>query len=110
MYCTQKPNQLIRANPMKSAPNLLRLAVTFRVRSGRETERAVYIGARMKTLLALLLVPLLTATSAAPKNPVRWTVVGGNGPRTVAPGQTVRIALEADIARGWHIYSMSTLR
>lgn len=67
----------------------------------------VYIVPPMKTLLALLLIPLLAATSAAPRKPVRWTIVGGGAPRTVVSGQTVRIVLEADIDKGWHIYSLT---
>jgi DsbC/DsbD-like thiol-disulfide interchange protein len=65
----------------------------------------------MKTALALLLIPLLIKTSTpaanAPRNPVRWTIVGADAPRVVAPGRTVNIILEADIARGWHIYSLT---
>jgi DsbC/DsbD-like thiol-disulfide interchange protein len=64
----------------------------------------------MKRLLALLAIPLLTASSApipAAKNPVRWTIVGGNAARSVATGQTIQVVLEADIARGWHIYSLT---
>jgi hypothetical protein len=65
----------------------------------------------MKTALALLLITLLAATSTpaanAPKNPVRWTIVGGSAPRMVATGKTVNVILEADIAKGWHIYSLT---
>jgi DsbC/DsbD-like thiol-disulfide interchange protein len=39
--------------------------------------------------------------------PVRWTVVGGAGAREVVSGRTVPITLQADIAKGWHIYSLT---
>jgi DsbC/DsbD-like thiol-disulfide interchange protein len=65
----------------------------------------------MKTLLALLTIPLLTTASDRagdpPKNPVRWTIVGGNATRVVASGTTIQVILEADIAKGWHIYSLT---
>jgi DsbC/DsbD-like thiol-disulfide interchange protein len=61
----------------------------------------------MKTLLALLLIPALTAPSIAHKNPVRWTIVGGGATRTVVSGSTVPVVLEAQIASGWHIYSLT---
>ncbi len=37
---------------------------------------------------------------------VRWTVVGGSTPRDVVPGRTVPITVQAEIAKGWHIYSL----
>jgi DsbC/DsbD-like thiol-disulfide interchange protein len=39
--------------------------------------------------------------------PVRWTVVGGSAPRDVVAGRTVPITLQAVIAKGWHIYSLT---
>jgi DsbC/DsbD-like thiol-disulfide interchange protein len=39
--------------------------------------------------------------------PVRWTVVGGGAARPVVSGRTVPITLQADIAKGWHIYSLT---
>jgi DsbC/DsbD-like thiol-disulfide interchange protein len=39
--------------------------------------------------------------------PVRWSVVGGSSPRQVVSGRTVQITLQADIAKGWHIYSLT---
>jgi DsbC/DsbD-like thiol-disulfide interchange protein len=39
--------------------------------------------------------------------PVRWTVIGGGAPRSVVIGRTVRITVQADIAKGWHIYSLT---
>ncbi|MFL5463577.1 MAG: protein-disulfide reductase DsbD N-terminal domain-containing protein [Gemmatimonadaceae bacterium] len=59
------------------------------------------------------LLPLsLLAGSVAPSHvlslrPVTWTVVGGNTPRNVIAGRAVPITLQADIAKGWHIYSLS---
>jgi hypothetical protein len=62
--------------------------------------------------LAYLLL-LLTVAAAAPVadglslRPVRWSVVGGKSPRDVVSGRTVSITLQADIAKGWHIYSLT---
>src|ERR1700686_73258 len=39
--------------------------------------------------------------------PVRWTVIGGNAPRDVISGRTIRITVEAVIAKGWDIYSLT---
>lgn len=39
--------------------------------------------------------------------PVRWSVVGGSTPVEVTAGRTVPITLQADIANGWHIYSLN---
>src|SRR6267378_8209874 len=39
--------------------------------------------------------------------PVRWSVVGGGAPRSVVAGRTVRITVQAEIAKGWHIYSLT---
>jgi hypothetical protein len=39
--------------------------------------------------------------------PVRWSIVGGSQPRVVTTGRTTRITVQADIARGWHIYSLT---
>jgi len=39
--------------------------------------------------------------------PVRWSVVGGRATREVVSGRTVPITLQADIAKGWHIYSLT---
>jgi len=72
----------------------------------------------MNKLAYALLLPLTaaTATSAsAPSGaadelsvrPVKWTVVGGSSPRAVASGRTVPLTLRADIAKGWHIYSLT---
>jgi thiol:disulfide interchange protein DsbD len=39
--------------------------------------------------------------------PVRWSVVGGSAPHDVVSGRTVPITLQAVIANGWHIYSLT---
>jgi len=81
----------------------------------------------MNKLAYLLLTPLLGASStlswrsvdaavtssnavAAERvslRPVRWSVVGGGSTREVVSGRTVGITLQADIAKGWHIYSLT---
>jgi hypothetical protein len=38
---------------------------------------------------------------------VRWTLVGGDSPREVVAGRTISVTLRADIAKGWHIYSLT---
>ena len=47
------------------------------------------------------------ARNAISLRPVRWTVVGGSAPRAVVLGSTVPITLQAEIAKGWHIYSLA---
>lgn len=59
----------------------------------------------MNKIAVLLLAPLLAANTLSLK-PVRWTLVGNNALWAVA-GRTVPITVEADIARGWHIYSLT---
>jgi thiol:disulfide interchange protein DsbD len=83
----------------------------------------------MKSTGFLLLIPLVAASSAAPRDrapvvasawempaarvdraslrPVKWTVVGGDATRAVVSGRTVPITLQAEIAKGWHIYSLT---
>jgi hypothetical protein len=39
--------------------------------------------------------------------PVRWTLVGGSSAREVITGRTLPITVQADIAKGWHIYSLT---
>lgn len=71
----------------------------------------------MNKLAYLVLLPL-AATSHAPigpegseaalsLRPVKWTVVGGNSPREVVSGRTVPLTLQAEIAKGWHVYSLT---
>ena len=58
----------------------------------------------MNKLACLLLVPLIAATSI---RPVRWSVVPRSSPLQVESGRTVALTLQADIAKGWHIYSLT---
>ena len=71
----------------------------------------------MNKLAYLVLLPL-AATSHAPigpegseaalsLRPVKWTVVGGSSPREVVSGRTVPLTLQAEIAKGWHVYSLT---
>jgi len=63
----------------------------------------------MNKLTYLLLLPLAGASShtAVSLRPVHWSVVGGSSARAVVSGRTVPITLQADIAKGWHIYSLT---
>ena len=83
----------------------------------------------MNKLAYLLLIPLVASTSQVPSRgaspggavpmptleggrrlsirTVRWSVVGGSSPLEVISGRTVPITLQADIAKGWHIYSLT---
>ena len=70
----------------------------------------------MNKLAYLLLFSLPAATprptpartdAAVSLRPVKWSVVGGSAPRDVVSGRTVPITLQADIAKGWHLYSLS---
>ena len=83
----------------------------------------------MNRLAYLLLFPLVAATNqrsagstspggAVPMRtiaggrtlsirPVRWSVVPRSSPLQVTPGRTVPLAVQADIAKGWHIYSLT---
>lgn len=71
----------------------------------------------MNKLAYLFLLPL-TAASDSPAEPagaevalslrpVKWSVVGGSSPREVVSGRTVPLSVEAEIAKGWHIYSLT---
>lgn len=72
----------------------------------------------MNKLAYLFLLPL-TAASNTPASgpaaaeaalslrPVKWSVVGGSSAREIVSGRTVPLTLQADIAKGWHIYSLS---
>jgi Disulphide bond corrector protein DsbC len=55
----------------------------------------------MKNLAYLLL--LLPASI----RPVHWSVVGASSTHHVRPGRATPISLEAQIAKGWHIYSLA---
>src|SRR5688500_17186930 len=72
----------------------------------------------MNKLAYLLLLPL-TAASVTPTDgpvvpeaalslrPVKWSVIGGSSPREVVSGRTVPLTVEAEIAKGWHMYSLT---
>jgi hypothetical protein len=82
----------------------------------------------MNKLAFLLLLPLVSAVDGrysdqpmAPRSnanpasraegvslrPVKWIVVGGASPREVSTGRTLPVVVQADIAKGWHIYSLT---
>jgi DsbC/DsbD-like thiol-disulfide interchange protein len=61
----------------------------------------------MNKLVYLLLFPLVTGGDSLSLRPVRWSVVPRNSPLQVTPGRTVPLQVQADIAKGWHIYSLS---
>ena len=54
-----------------------------------------------------MILPLLLAANTFSLKPVKWTLVGGNAPRAVVAGRTVPITVQAQIAKGWHIYSLT---
>jgi DsbC/DsbD-like thiol-disulfide interchange protein len=71
----------------------------------------------MNKLAYMLLLPLTAArgtvgsvTSVADATsirPVKWSVVGGSSAREIVAGRTVPLTVQADIAKGWHIYSLT---
>lgn len=79
----------------------------------------------MNTILLAIVLPLIVGspetragkfarwdvevarTEKTDLRPVKWTVVGGTGARDVASGRTLPITVQADIAKGWHIYSLT---
>src|SRR5258705_3716064 len=72
----------------------------------------------MHKLAYILLLPLAAANhsrtnppgaaeSELSLRPVKWSVVGGSAPRQIVSGRTVPLTLQAEIAKGWHIYSLS---
>jgi DsbC/DsbD-like thiol-disulfide interchange protein len=72
----------------------------------------------MHKLSYILLLPLAAANHAPSTDravtesglslrPVKWSVGGGSAPRRIVSGRTVPLTLQADIAKGWHIYSLS---
>jgi hypothetical protein len=48
-----------------------------------------------------------TTSDGLSLRPVRWSLVGGRSTREVVSGRTVPITVQADIAKGWHIYSLT---
>jgi len=71
----------------------------------------------MNKLAYALLLPLTAASAtlatgpshsvAVSVRPVKWTVIGGSSPREIVSGRTVPLTLQADIAKGWHLYSLT---
>jgi DsbC/DsbD-like thiol-disulfide interchange protein len=57
--------------------------------------------------IGFLLIPSLVAASSASIKPVRWSLVGNSAPRAVVAGRTIPITVQANIAKGWHIYSLT---
>lgn len=57
--------------------------------------------------LMLVLLPSLVGTTAVSLKPVKWSVVGGNAARAVVAGRAIPVTVQADIAKGWHIYSLT---
>lgn len=51
--------------------------------------------------------PRAVADVAASLKPVKWSVLGGSAPRELVSGRTVPLTLQANIAKGWHIYSLT---
>jgi cytochrome c biogenesis DsbD-like protein len=39
--------------------------------------------------------------------PVKWSVVGGSASREIVAGRTTPLTVQAEIAKGWHIYSLT---
>jgi thiol:disulfide interchange protein DsbD len=61
----------------------------------------------MHKLILLFLPVMLAADNSVSLRPVKWTLVGNVTPRRVVAGRAVPITLQADIAKGWHIYSLT---
>ena len=61
----------------------------------------------MNRFVILLLPALAAASSSVSLKPVKWSLVGNKGPRDVVAGRAVPITVQADIAKGWHIYSLT---
>jgi DsbC/DsbD-like thiol-disulfide interchange protein len=67
------------------------------------------VAARVPSRTARNAVPMheLGAAPRADIRPVRWIVLDANTAHSVVAGRAVPITLEAQIAKGWHIYSLS---
>ena len=52
-------------------------------------------------------MPAVARARSRSIRPVRWSVVPRNSPLQVTPGRTVPLLIQADIAKGWHIYSLT---
>jgi DsbC/DsbD-like thiol-disulfide interchange protein len=57
--------------------------------------------------ICLAILAFFSATHPASIRPVKWTVIGGSSARNVVSGRSSEIQLRADIAKGWHIYSLN---
>ena len=64
-------------------------------------------GAGSDVVTQVSAVPVGKTRELVSLRPVKWTVVGGNRTRDIVKGRTVPITLQADIAKGWHIYSLT---
>ena len=60
----------------------------------------------MQTIL-LAVLALLSAFDPGSIRPVKWTLLGGSSARTLVSGRSTDIELRADIAKGWHFYSLN---
>ena len=60
----------------------------------------------MRTLLAVALLLTVVPVTGSAQKPVKWTL---QGPRviTVAPGSLTRLQIDAQIEKGWRVYSMT---
>jgi DsbC/DsbD-like thiol-disulfide interchange protein len=52
-------------------------------------------------------MPASRASLPASIRPVHWSVVDGASAHDVRPGRAAPISLQAQIAKGWHIYSLA---
>lgn len=100
----QQSLRAARTNDIFTYPRgaILRL-VAYR----RDRAPPMYIVYEMSKYWWLLVVPILTASNPFSLKPVRWTLVGGNVARQITSGRAVPITVQADIAKGWHIYSLT---
>jgi DsbC/DsbD-like thiol-disulfide interchange protein len=57
--------------------------------------------------ICLAILSLLSAVAPVSIRPVKWTVIEGSTARAVVSGRSIDIELRADIAKGWHIYSLN---
>jgi hypothetical protein len=57
--------------------------------------------------ICLVILALVSGAYPASIRPVKWTVIGGSAAHTVVSGRSSEIQLRADIAKGWHIYSLN---
>jgi DsbC/DsbD-like thiol-disulfide interchange protein len=60
-----------------------------------------------KLAYLLLLLPTIAGGGSLSIRPVRWSVVPRSSPLRVTPGRTVPLQVQAEIAKGWHIYSLT---